>query len=381
MVRDCPACNSELKPCRGKLAKCDCGASLPEMAGVPADSSAVVWWLDLHRSSAEAALRADALFLALSEADGGAEDPQAEHHRLCTVRAWIEKGETAPAIMEWIGREADTLHPRILLLPLLRRAEHPEIGGLAQAILSQWDFRGSMPSFSGSASITRCEAELALGISSAQFRNFLKKSLLDFPNGDKPQRGQVSLAAVNKLLFSLHAVSGDAADSVGRAPTCSIASLAASVLCGERESAGYDVAEGLNTLRLMRQVCKQLESDEMAEWLDTNQVAAKLGTYPEAVRFLRIKGWIEFTYRNFRGQKRYIASQRSVDHFHQAYVLGGTIASQLGINPTNLSEKLMALGVQPVAGPRIDGLLVYCCPPFRSRSGHCSLHLKAGFVG
>lgn len=360
LLRDCPACNSELKPWRGKLAKCDCGANLSEMSSTPADSSAVVWWLELHRNSAEAALRADALFLALWEADGGADDPQAEHRRLCVVRAWIEKGEIAPAVMEWIWREAAKLHPRLLLLPLLRRAEHAEISGLARAILGQWEFSGSTPEIFGSTAVTRSEAELAMGISSAQFRKFLKTTLLDFPNGEQPRRGQVSLAAVNKLLFALHAVRGDAADSVGRAPTCSIASMAASVLSGECESAGYDVAEGLNTLRLTRQVHgKQLESDEMAEWLDTSQVAEKLGTYTEAVRFLRIKGWIAFRDRDLRGQKRCIASRQSVDQFSRAYVLGGEIASQLGINPTNLSEKLMALGVQPVAGPKIDGLLVY----------------------
>ncbi len=136
--------------------------------------------------------------------------------------------------------------------------------------------------------------------------------------------------------------------------------MAASILCGEHESAGYDVVEGLKTLRLKKKEHdQQSDSEEASEWLDTNQVAEKLGTYSEAVRFLRIKGWIEFRDRDLQGKKRFIAYRKDVIEFHQAYVLGGTIASQLGMNPTNLSEKLMALGVQPVAGPKLDGLLVY----------------------
>lgn len=358
LLRDCPECNLELKPWRGKLATCDCGGSLPEMASSPADPSAVIWWLELHKTSVEGALEADALFLALSEADGGADDPQAEHRRLCAVRDWFEKGEVSSSILEWVQRKAEELHPRLLLLPLLRRVGHAKIDGLVQAILGQWVFQDSMPSFSGAASITRREAELAMGISSAQFRKFLKTSLLNFPDGEKPQRGQVSLAAVNNLLFILHAAGRDVGDSVGRAQTCSVASMAESVLSGEHESAGYDVTEGLNTLRLKQQ--KQGKQSEVAaEWMDTNQVAEMMGTYPEAVRFLRIKGWVSFRDRDLQGKKRYIANRQDVNQFHQTYVLGGEIAAQLGMNPTNLSEKLMALGVKPVAGPKIDGLLVY----------------------
>ena len=359
LLRDCPSCSSELKVDRGEIAKCSCGVSLKELVSEPADSSAVDWWLQLHQNSLEVAQKADALFLALSEVDSSAGDPMSEHRRLCSVRSWMDNGEIDATVMETLGKES-ILHPRLLLLPLLRRSDIPEIDRFARAVLNQWRYPGNKLEFSGETAISRRDAGLALGISEAQFRKFMKTTLLDFPSGDKPRRGQLSVAAVNRLLFSLHATKGEMTDSVGRAPTCSIASMAASVLSGERESAGYDVAEGLSSLRLTRQMHdKQLEADEMAEWLDTNQVAEKLGTYPEAVRFLRIKGWLEFRDRDLRGKKRYIASRQNVDQFHQAYVLGGTIASQLGINPTNLSEKLMALGVQPVAGPRIDGLLVY----------------------
>jgi hypothetical protein len=359
LLRDCPSCGSELKAGRGQIAKCSCGISLPEMVSESADSSAVDWWMQLHQTDPEGAQRVDALFLALSEMDDSAGDPKSEHRRLCSVRSWIENGEIDATVMGTVGKET-VLHPRLQLLPLLRRSGIPEIDSLARAILSQWRYLGSMPEFSGEAAISRRDAGLALGISSIQFRRFQKTSLLDFPNGDKPRRGQVSLAAANKLLFSLQTAIGDETDSVGRGQNRSIAFMAASILCGEHESAGYDVVEGLNTLRLkQKEHGQQSDSEEASEWMDTYQVAEKLGTYSEAVRFLRIKGWIEFRDRDLQRKKRYIARRQVVDQFHQSYVLGGTIATQLGMNPTNLSEKLMALGVQPVAGPKLDGLLVY----------------------
>lgn len=359
LIRDCPTCHSELRSDRGKVAECNCGVSLPEVVSESANSSAVDWWMQLHQTDPEGAQRVDALFLALSEMDGSAGDPKSEHRRLCSVRSWIENGEIDATVMGTVGKET-ILHPRLQLLPLLRRSGIPEIDSIARAILSQWRYLGNMPEFSGEASISRRDAGLALGISEAQFRKFTKTALMDFPSGERPSRGHVSLVAINRLLFSLHSVKDEAAESMGRAQTCSVASMAASVLCGEHDSAGYDVTEGLNTLRLVRKGQDQKsETEETPEWMETSQVAEKLETYPEAVRFLRIKGWIEFRNRDLQGKKRYIARRQVVDQFHQSYVLGGTIATQLGMNPTNLSEKLMALGVQPVAGPKLDGMLVY----------------------
>ncbi len=359
LLRDCPTCGSELSAGRGELAKCSCGTNLKQAASDPADSSAVDWWLQIHQSSLELSQHADILYLALSGMDGGEKDPISEHRRLCTVRSWIENGEVDAAVMEMVGKES-ALHPRLLLLPLLRRADIPEIERFAKAILKLWQSPDNMPEFKGEEVIGRRDAELALGISTAQFRKFLETTLLDFPNGERPSRGRVSQAAVNRLLFILNLGKVDAADGVTREQTKSLASMVMSVLCGDLESAGYDVTAGLNTLRLKQKAQdRQLETGASFDWVDTSQVAEVLGTYPEAVRFLRIKGWIAFRDRDLEGKKRFIANRHDVEQFHKAYVLGGTIASQLGMNPTNLSEKLMALGVQPVAGPKLDGLLVY----------------------
>lgn len=359
LLRDCPACAGELTVSRRKIAKCECGASLSDGGSDHADPAAVNWWLEVHRESPQAARAADMLFQALSEAGGGADDPKLEHRRLCAVQQWMERGTVAAWISEWVDEEAASSHPRILLLPFLRRSKHPEVRALTTAILKLWQVKKPTLEVRHDGAMARGEAELALGVSRCRFQKFLKQGLVDFPDGRKARDGQVSVAAINRILFSSHA-DGEVAESVGRPQTSSIASMVAAVLSGERESAGYDVGEGLNTLRLVaEQRAKPVETDEERRWLDTRQVADVLGTYSEAVRFLRIKGWIEFRDRDFQRRFRYIARREDVDRFNECYVLGGTIASQLSVNPTNLAERLMAVGVRPVAGPRIDGSLVY----------------------
>ncbi|WP_426339735.1 hypothetical protein ACN9MZ_26140 [Pseudoduganella sp. S-14] len=46
-----------------------------------------------------------------------------------------------------------------------------------------------------------------------------------------------------------------------------------------------------------------------------------------------------------------------IKDFDAAFVLVGPLAKLWGVNPTNLKEKLQSIGIHPVAGPGIDGVL------------------------
>lgn len=56
---------------------------------------------------------------------------------------------------------------------------------------------------------------------------------------------------------------------------------------------------------------------------------------------------------------RYVVKRSDLDEFARSYVFVKELASTLGVNPTNLAEKLMDSGVAAVSGPRVDKGLVY----------------------
>lgn len=158
----------------------------------------------------------------------------------------------------------------------------------------------------------------------------------------------------------MHAAPDMSAQGEGRKLTESIASMILDVRSGKKPSVGYDVARGLNTLRIACEDSKRAPAAGQNEtWLDVGEIAEVLDTYPDAVRFLAKKGWIPHRDRDLQNRRRLIARSDDVDRFNRQYVFAGTMARKLGINPTNVAEKLMELGAFPVSGPSVDGALIY----------------------
>lgn len=359
LLRDCPTCGKTLTINRGKLASCDCGADLKKMPVEPADVSALKWWMDCHKLDRDKARTVDEILMALARIDGGDDTPQAEHRRLCATYDWIKSGKVAPWLSDRVALEARSLHPRIQLLPLLRGSyrESPE---MAKAVLRLWQMSAPNEIVSDGDYLLRRDAELALGIEARSFKRFEKLGLLEFPDRRKRQRGRVSLAATNRLLFALQAENGGLCDEEKRRPFSSLASKAAGILSAARESAGYDISIGLKSLRLKkRQDHSPANTCSEIDWIDVHQIAEILCTYPNAIRSLCQKDWFPSARRKSPYKRLMQAGRGEVEEFNRKYIFSGTFAAQIGENKSNLSEKLMALGVKAVAGPSIDGTLTY----------------------
>lgn len=357
LMQDCPSCGKKLGIARGKLTECECGADLKKSRTKAVDISALRWWLDCHSQDKNKARTVDAILVALEKIDGGEVTPEAEHRRLSAVHSWIESREIESWLSKWIDIQADFRHPRIQLLPLLR-GKYPEMSGMAEVILKKWKVRFCANSISDDEYVRRCEAELTLGISAAQFKRFEKLGLLEFPDGRPRHRGRVSLVAINNLLFDMQS-ENHSSKGEGRGLTTSLASMVAEIMSGRGETGGYDVSTGLRSLKLISKASHEpVDVIHDSGWVNVNQMSEMLDTYPEAIRFLCRKGWIPSASKKFKNNKL-MALRNEVEDFNRLYVLGGTLASKLGVNKTNLSEKLMALGLKPVAGPKVDGALVY----------------------
>lgn len=358
LFRDCPDCGAHLHPWRGKLAKCECGADLSAAKGIPADPAALDWWTYCHKQPGNQSQIIDATFLAIEAIDGGDNLPQVDYRRLSIVHDWIVNGVVNSHLQELIKQRSGTIHPRIQLLPLLGSG-HAELKNLAEAILESWPpCRPVEIPATGEVMQTR-KAELALGVSCFQFKKFVKLGLVDFAGGRAAKLGQVSLDAINRILYSLQTSTVSPLGCEGRQQTTSLAGMVEGVMTGTRTAAGYDVVKGLTSLQLLVESPPEAKTDEAEDWIDVIQISSLLGTYPDAVRFLVKKGHLPARDRDLQGRKKLIANRPAVEKFNQRFVFAGVLAKEFQMNPTNLAEKLMATGVNPVSGPRVDGALVY----------------------
>ncbi len=358
LIKDCHECGATLQPWRGKLAKCECGANLAEAKSKSADYGPLQWWLNIHNESDELAKLVEELFFALSLIDGGELEPLQEHQRLQATQAWLESTKIVPWLLDLINQRSGELHPRLQLLSLLG-STYPEIKAMCNAILTQCEHKTMDDVSTQDSWMSYRDARFALGISAAHLRKIMKHNMLDFKDGRVAKRGQVSRMAANQLLYKLQVSDIDVSSTEKRPLTCSLASLIDDILNGNKIGGGYDITLGLISLRFKRKSVASQLLDYDNDWVGIEQIAEMLGTYPEAVRFACKKGLIDHKNRDLNGRKRLIAKRTVVDEFNRKFVLAGTFAKQINENPTNLAEKLMAMGFNAVSGPRIDGALVY----------------------
>lgn len=353
MQTDCYVCKRPLSPLRSALCKCECGASLLDAPRIPADPEPVDWWLRQVGMGGQRAQEVEACLDALLNLVPSVAQPADMVTRLYAAKRWLERGIVSDTIQALI--DESIWHPRVAVLPLLE-SPTPVVQEFANAIL-----RGSSPR-SGAGSpgdeflLNRRQVELVLGVSQFQMTKMHQQGVLTKLSLD-PADGTFSGVAAHKLLCRL-ASSGGNTEGVPRSVTRSIGSVISAILDGREASAGYSMAEGLRSLRSIAQSTPAVKS-AMHDEIDVHETATIMNTYPEAIRFLARAGWLEHRTRDRLGRKRFVADRAVVKGLAEKYVLAGEIAAQAGASVTSTSERVMAMGVRPVSGPKIDGALVY----------------------
>ncbi|ENZ77875.1 hypothetical protein OR214_02151 [Ralstonia pickettii OR214] len=349
MLRDCHACKKALSPLRGSLCTCRCGANLADAQPVLADKSAVDWWMGEMRAgeprAGEAAACVAALF-ALEHRDGFLE-------LLSSARRWGEEGVVSTEVQALVHNSP--WHPRITLLPLLEAASNT-VRALALEILRSTSGERSVGADQCERRLSSKQIQLALGLSASQLTKLERDGVLEAYQL-KIGRGGYSAVAANAMLSALTANLAEST-CASRAVTRGVASVLRAITEGREHSAGYDLSAGLSSLRSVHATPRNPAPDSTDE-IGVEKVAEILGTYPEVVRFLARAGWLEYRDRDGANRKRLVTSQGVVERFARKYVFAGEVAKRANTGVTSTAERLMALGVPAVAGPKIDGSLVY----------------------
>lgn len=350
MLRDCHVCKKELSPLRGSLCSCTCGANLADASPTVVDKSSVDWWMSEMRAGGQRASDAAACVAALFELEhrGGLLE------LLNSAHQWGEQGVVSAEIRALADNSP--WHPRITLLPLLEAASDT-VQALAFEILRSTSREISIGADLCERRLSQKQLQLALGVSASQLTKLERDGVLRAYRL-KRGRGWYSASAVNAMLCSLMANRTAALTYSPRTVTCGIASVLGAIAEGRELSAGYDLSLGISSIR-SAEVALQIPAPEEPDEIGVEKAAEILATYPDVVRFLARAGWLECRDRDHTNRKRLVTSREEVERFARLYVFAGEVAKRAKTGVTSTAERLMALGIPAVAGPKIDGSLVY----------------------
>lgn len=100
--------------------------------------------------------------------------------------------------------------------------------------------------------------------------------------------------------------------------------------------------------------CTLNETTIFNDHIDLKKISEILEINYETARKLANIGWFSLEQEELAvdGRKQY--SKKKLHEFDSKYMLTAHLAKQLKVNPTNLVEKLVSIGIMPVHGPHID---------------------------
>lgn len=96
---------------------------------------------------------------------------------------------------------------------------------------------------------------------------------------------------------------------------------------------------------------------DCSTYLTIDEVAVRLGVYPDAVRSAYSQGFMHASARKDAHGRRLLQAA-AVDHFSATFAFVGQLATDLSLPRTTLSAKLLHLGIAPVSGHGFDEGLI-----------------------
>lgn len=299
----CHICHEKLKLYRGRVAVCgQCNADLGQSSPINKEEI-VPAWVCQFVSEANQPLADD--FISIFE---WAKSIHGKNHEL---KSDTEAAEFTCLFFESNSIEDnhlfeyvkyDNRHLKLQLLPLLRST--PSIRGQARNILERHAQQKPFSEKDLGTMLTLTDATLVLNLSATTVRKLLIRN-----NARSSEREQLVL-----------------------------------------------LSELLNVLDKDAERKKHMKVVSINNILTINEVAEQLNVHPEIVRSVQKSEYISFEQRVIAGSLKYVTDELSVKRFSKEYTLVGSLARRLGVNATDLTARLSALGITPIATPKNSNL-------------------------
>lgn len=314
LIDRCTNCGELPNVGRGTLNECSsCGASYMSMSTRKVDVTTID---DLVVALGESTSlsHAFAFWLALERFDCEDQSPASNYRRTHIMMQFLTDVEKAA---DWLASamlaRSSMAHPRIQLVHFLvaggsvaqcaslaikKLSDHPDIAGTEQP----------------KGELSKSEVCAVLEISHFQLLNFIRNGTVNWPSyGGRQQK--ISAIEIDRMIRH------------------------------------RDL--GVSSVNRRRYTIVR----ESHEWADIIAVSERLRAHPDVVRTLIRAGWLASVSCTFGGRRKTVVPLDKLLEFENEFVLVGTLASEWGVNPTNLREKLQSIGVYPVGGPGLDAVM------------------------
>ncbi|MFC7422118.1 TniQ family protein [Iodobacter arcticus] len=357
LLHCCPSCLRVPSLLRGQLFICKCGTDWRDCTASPEDQGPSRWLYQQLIGKDFALLdRCFSFWLTMKAFDLWDDSVENEQGRLRLMIAWgYEHRIVYKEIKRLVILQTPQQHPRHQLLPFLKKGAL--LAGFARQVLSGLGpvtYQYCLTEKSGY--LSKQDAALVLGLSVVQMNECIKEGLLT-PRRQKLSRScEIALCDVLNFLGKLQAPTVYLGKHKVRSSNQSIAVLAKGILNGNLISAGYDLDKGLSYLRIAE---SSLSKELSTQSLNVGQASAILGIHQEILRSFVKKGWLIGESHVVDGSRRLLIHAERLEQFQAEFVTAGELGRSIQTNITNYAEKLRSIGVIPIAGPAIDGSLVY----------------------
>lgn len=309
LIYSCPQCKNFLLPKTGVLNCSRCGFKLDKAPVQKVESmESVYWFLDILTHSSNKVFSDFASCWKAFNSFLKDDNSNTNENIFFKVYEYFSDPETsAIKLSENINNRSENSHPRILLLPFLK---HKKLFNKHIKITEKNSSEYRISENSISKNLRNYEIQLILNISRFELEKLIENDFLKL--GQKElYKGDIASRDIEHFLIDTYS---------------------------QPKSA----------------LLTSIEAPANNDSMQLKDVAKLLGINYDIARKLAKSGWFKLENTNEIPQTFKKYSKEKVNEFKENYILVSPLATQLKASPTNLVEKLGALGITPTNGPHID---------------------------
>jgi len=313
LIDSCPECKNFLLPKTGVLNCSRCGFKLDKGPVQKVKSmESIYWFLDILTHSSKEVFSDFASCWKAFNSFLKDDNSNTNENIFFKVYEYFSAPETsAIKLSENINSRSENSHPRILLLPFLK---HKKLFNKHIKITEKNSSEYRISENSISRNLRNYEIQLILNISRFELEKLIENDFLKL--GQKElYKGDIASRDIEHFLIDTYS---------------------------QPKSA------------LLTSIEAPIDNDSM----QLKDVAKLLNINYDIARKLAKAGWFKLENTNEMPQTFKKYSREKVNEFKENYILVSPLATQLKASPTNLVEKLAALGITPTNGPHIDSTAI-----------------------
>jgi len=313
LIDSCPECKNFLLPKTGVLNCSRCGFKLDKGPVQKVKSmESIYWFLDILTHSSNEVFSDFASCWKAFNSFLKDDNSNTNENIFFKVYEYFSDPETsAIKLSENINSRSENSHPRILLLPFLK---HKKLFNKHIKITEKNSSEYRISENSISRNLRNYEIQLILNISRFELEKLIENDFLKL--GQKElYKGDIASRDIEHFLINTYS------------------QPKSTLLTSIEAPADND----------------SMQLKDVAKLLDINY---------DLARKLAKSGWFKLENTNEIPQTFKKYSKEKVNEFKENYILVSPLATQLKASPTNLVEKLRALGITPTNGPHIDSTAI-----------------------